>query len=328
MNNYASRFLNNVYEPFSSEFCNFISYNADCFSSDILLIKKIRFDKNKSSRLTTVINSLIKKHNKNYYSTIVSDSNGFLIQTPTKGNYTIFNYKLGDLFINIGSKYISISSYYNKTILKNDIINFIMEEYNNIFGKKNNISFYTITRVGGNFLWGVTAFRPIKSEIKKNDQIKDFEYYFDFRHQMTGDDFNKTGILLYGPPGTGKSTMVEYIAGKYGMNVYLVTLCNKDISDTDILKLFMSVPQNSILLFEEFDRQIKKNEENSKSMITIGGILSSLDGPQRLAYNVFTIITTNKKDDLLKHFDNIDGTNSLTRSGRIDKEFEFTQIYK
>lgn len=126
------------------------------------------------------------------------------------------------------------------------------------------------------------------------------------------------GYLLVGEPNTGKSTAIEYAAAKYEMSIYMLTLNVSDLNDTSLLRLIASVPANSIIVLEEFDRQLTALFQNKNAQITEGGILTALDGPQRLSHGTIIIATTNN----LEYFNTSFG-HALIRTGRIDKTIKF-----
>lgn len=133
----------------------------------------------------------------------------------------------------------------------------------------------------------------------------------------------RKGYMLKGKPGTGKSTIIEIIAAKYQMSVYLVNLNSNNMCDTTLINLVSRVPTNSIIAIEEIDKQLDTLEKNSNNKISFGGLLSALDGPQRLDEGCIIILTTN--DD---NFLDDENRRALFRKGRIDKTFELkTEIW-
>jgi len=124
------------------------------------------------------------------------------------------------------------------------------------------------------------------------------------------------GCFLFGKPRTGKSLMVEYIAQKYGMTVYLVNLNSKGMTDATLIALTSKIPSNSIICFDEIDKQIKTLRENKMLQVSFGGLLTAIDGPQRLSEGTIVIMTANR-DDFLE----FEEWKLLVRKGRIDKVF-------
>ena len=130
------------------------------------------------------------------------------------------------------------------------------------------------------------------------------------------------GFLLQGPSGTGKGTAIEYTSIKYNMPVYLLSLNVSSLTDTLLVKMVSQVRPRSIIVIEEIDQQIQSLENSPNCQLSTGGILSALDGPQRLAHGVIIIATTNNP----KYFDT-DFGKSLLRPGRFDKSLEFNDVY-
>jgi hypothetical protein len=128
----------------------------------------------------------------------------------------------------------------------------------------------------------------------------------------------RRGYFLHGETGTGKSTMAEVLSFKYERTVYMLTLNAKDMTDNILINLCSSVPRNSIILIDEIDKQLDTVKNNPTISISTGGLLTAIDGPQRINNGTIVILTSNKKDILPE-----DELKSLLRPGRIDRIFEF-----
>ncbi|WWC93241.1 hypothetical protein V866_000074 [Kwoniella sp. B9012] len=63
----------------------------------------------------------------------------------------------------------------------------------------------------------------------------------------------RRGWLLYGLPGTGKTSLITALASQFNLQIYVINLGAKGIDDDELLKLVMSIPPKSILLFEDID---------------------------------------------------------------------------
>ncbi|KAL0482359.1 mitochondrial chaperone BCS1 [Acrasis kona] len=138
----------------------------------------------------------------------------------------------------------------------------------------------------------------------------------------------RRGYLLHGPPGTGKSSAVVALAGDLDMNICMVNLTAKSLSDEKLSGLLLSTPYNSIILLEDIDHAIEhtaKASANHKSIpedvndnddlsdimsspISLAGLLNCIDGviaqEGRLVF-----MTTNSPHKLPE---------ALVRPGRVD----------
>ncbi|CAN6694186.1 unnamed protein product [Malus baccata var. baccata] len=93
----------------------------------------------------------------------------------------------------------------------------------------------------------------------------------------------KRGYLLYGPPGTGKSSLIAAMANHLNYDIYELDLTSVN-SNSDLSKLLFSMPNQSIIVFED---------------VTLSGLLNFLDGfPSCCGEERIIIFTTNHKDRL------------------------------
>lgn len=171
--------------------------------------------------------------------------------------------------------------------------------------------------------------RPISTVIMdnkvKNDILRDVDEFLDQDMQgwyaERGIPY-KRGYLLYGPPGTGKSSFSLSLAGKHELDIYTLQLSN--ISDTTLMRLFAELPPRCIVLLEDVDtagvgRQDSVDagqESESKSAVTLSGLLNVLDGVSSPEGRIL-IMTTNHTN----HIEYTDG--ALIRPGRSDKKVHF-----
>nr|QZX43484.2 AAA family ATPase [Mimivirus sp.] len=118
-------------------------------------------------------------------------------------------------------------------------------------------------------------------------------------YQKYGVNYRR-GYLLYGPSGTGKTTIIEIVAKTYNMEFYSVNLNSDNMNDTILVNLISKIPPNSIISFEEIDKQIETLDKNNNRKISVGGILTALDGPQRLSHGTIVIMTANNKNFLTR----------------------------
>lgn len=130
----------------------------------------------------------------------------------------------------------------------------------------------------------------------------------------------RKGYIVTGIPGTGKTTIVEKIAIDNNMPVYMINLNADGMTDSVLINLLANVPMKSLILFDEIDKQYLAITNNKKVSLSNGGILSAIDGPQRLPHGTIVIMTAND----INAFDNI-FRSQLIRPGRIDMHYVFTQ---
>jgi len=137
------------------------------------------------------------------------------------------------------------------------------------------------------------------------------------------------------------------LAGELKLNVYIIDLTQRGLTDGKLLQLFNLTPPRCILLLEEIDTIIKSIQETDKpetskrenrlevktkttganirktqnsagSAITLGGLLSAIDGVAAQIGRLL-FLTTNHKDCL---------DPALIRPGRIDYSMEFNYACK
>jgi chaperone BCS1 len=82
------------------------------------------------------------------------------------------------------------------------------------------------------------------------------------RYRPLGVPYHR-GYLLYGPPGTGKTSLVSAIGAKFGMSIYVVNL--SELNDRTLKKAMNSVPENSVILFEDIDCMKAGNRRQESS---------------------------------------------------------------
>jgi chaperone BCS1 len=183
--------------------------------------------------------------------------------------------------------------------------------------------------------WREGNVRPIRplntvdlAEDIKQDILKDVERYL---HPSTRLFYARRGIpyrrgyLLYGPPGTGKTSFSLALAGKFELDLYMVSLASKTLDDTGLTTLFNVLPPKCIVLLEDIDsagidREVQNgNEEDKikeKHPISLSGLLNTIDGAASQEGRIL-IMTSNTPETL---------DPALIRHGRIDKQIKFDYI--
>ncbi|RAK77663.1 P-loop containing nucleoside triphosphate hydrolase protein [Aspergillus fijiensis CBS 313.89] len=129
------------------------------------------------------------------------------------------------------------------------------------------------------------------------------------------------GYLLHGPPGTGKSSLCFAIAGHLGLDLYLLHLSQKELTDNQLARLFRSLPFRCIVLVEDVDCVAVAQERaddgsggaggrdaSTTNGVTLSGLLNAIDGVSAGEGRIL-IVTTN-------HVEKLDA--ALRRHGRVD----------
>lgn len=117
----------------------------------------------------------------------------------------------------------------------------------------------------------------------------------------------KTSAIFYGNPGNGKTTFIKYLACKYNLPIKIITF-SPEWSNYELLLLFSQIPNDCIVLFEDFDnyfhgRKCIIGEDNKNIKFTFDVVLNALDGIYNTYENVIFIMTVNditKVDSSLK----------------------------
>jgi SpoVK/Ycf46/Vps4 family AAA+-type ATPase len=219
---------------------------------------------------------VLESDNKNAFANLIELSNNKYKESLDKTNETLYEYSLSDEQ-HYWNKNESIFKHRDKIILrKND---------NNIF-------------------------LPQKIEKKIKDIVHEFIHSED-KYKKFGIPY-KLGIMIEGIPGTGKTSLTYYLSNILKRHIYRV---NNSINSGDILKIKSSIPQNSIVLFDDVDmmdglrnRLDTTKESNSKSNGVLHNLMKLMDAYNGL-HGCIIIMTTNfinKLDD------------ALIRPGRID----------
>lgn len=147
----------------------------------------------------------------------------------------------------------------------------------------------------------------------------------------------RRGYLLHGVPGSGKTSLIHSLAGELGLDIYVVSLSSKGMSDNTLTTLMGNVPSRCILLLEDLDAAFtrsvsrdststgvptvptKINKDSSDgSTLSLSGLLNSLDGVAA-AEGRLLFATTN-------HIERLDP--ALSRPGRMDVWINFTYATK
>ncbi|KAF9206760.1 hypothetical protein BGZ59_011502 [Podila verticillata] len=149
----------------------------------------------------------------------------------------------------------------------------------------------------------------------KNYIVKDAKEFFasESWYAERGLPFRR-GLLLYGSPGTGKTSFIHALAGELGLNIYVVNLSSKSISDDTLSELVSDTPSRCLLLIEDVDAAfVQRESKDAATGITFSGLLNSVDGVSAQEGRMLCM-TTN-------HLDRLD--EALIRPGRVDVRAKF-----
>ncbi|KAL4900268.1 hypothetical protein BDW74DRAFT_162346 [Aspergillus multicolor] len=185
---------------------------------------------------------------------------------------------------------------------------------------------------GDEFLWTRTTSRPARplstvylDEEAKQNFLADLQRYLLPSTRRWYSDRGipyRRGFMFYGPPGTGKSSLAFAAAGYLGLNVYILSLGSRQITEDGLVQLFQKLPRKCLVLLEDVDSYevaSRRPEETSepkgeaKNEMTLSALLNLLDGVAAQEGRVL-IMTTN-------HLQRLDP--ALIRPGRVDYQIKF-----
>lgn len=253
-------------------------------------------------------------------SKILEATDGFIYPNYKirNGTYAINYHNTYILFI-ISDDGIEIVSFANN-------IEILKQFINNVYCKYGSSEKLTIFRTSNGKTWNHPIFGRPRNIRMTPEMLNMFEDLEQFLTENTESIYKEEGRIykrtyfIEGPSGTGKSSIIEKIAKEKGMDVYMVHLNSNNFTDSDLIYLVGSVPRRSIIVFDELEKQYQSLMNNNSTHITIGGILSAMDGPQRLPDSTVMIITVNNINILENDF-----KDALLRNGRVDKYYKFTE---
>jgi len=186
----------------------------------------------------------------------------------------------------------------------------------------------------------------VKQEVIQD--IRDFLHPFASRFYARRGIPYRRGYLFYGEPGTGKTSLSLALAGAFGLELFVLSLSDPEMTDQKLGYLFASLPPRGIVLLEDIDAvglfrpraaDDEANAEKAKAAeaakrdagerptglrrgnaapqgITLSGALNAIDGVASQEGRIL-IMTTNDPESLDK---------ALIRPGRIDSQVHFGHV--
>ncbi|KAJ4288308.1 hypothetical protein N0V88_007346 [Collariella sp. IMI 366227] len=177
------------------------------------------------------------------------------------------------------------------------------------------------------------SIRPVSTvvmdEVVKQGLLRDIDSFLEPKapawHANRGIPYRK-GYLLHGPPGTGKSSLCLSLAGRFDLDVYILSISAVD--GNSLGALFAELPSRCLLLLEDVDavgaarpRKVEMNitqvrgdatqsRPPSQGKLALSDILNALDGVSAQEGRLL-MMTTN-------HLNHLDP--ALIRAGRVDKK--------
>ncbi|EEH06969.1 mitochondrial chaperone BCS1 [Histoplasma capsulatum G186AR] len=133
----------------------------------------------------------------------------------------------------------------------------------------------------------------------------------------------RRGYLFNGPPGTGKTSLALALAGKFGLDIYTLSLTGQNMTDDELQWLCSHLPRRCVLLIEDIDsaginrekmRAIQEDGAKQNNQVSLSGLLNAIDGVSSSDGRIL-VMTTNCRDQL---------DAALIRPGRVDMEVKFT----
>ncbi|KAF7563391.1 hypothetical protein G7046_g749 [Stylonectria norvegica] len=125
-------------------------------------------------------------------------------------------------------------------------------------------------------MWQSVARRPVRpmrtvvlNSQEKREVLRDINEYL---HPATPRWYASRGIplrrgyLFYGPPGTGKTSFSFALAGVFGIDIYVISLQDVNVTEEDLAVLFTRLPRRCIVLLEDIDTAgLRRNPESESA---------------------------------------------------------------
>lgn len=207
------------------------------------------------------------------------------------------------------------------------------------YGRKvsvSNITVYRTTSYSQDLMrWSSVASRlsrdistVIIDQHKKQTILRDINEYL---HPHTRQWYANHGIpyrrgyLFSGPPGTGKTSLASAIAGVFGLDIYVLSLLDPTMTESQFTRLFSEVPARCVVLLEDIDaaglnrgdlgpgEDYAQRAGRANTSVSLSGVLNAIDGVSSHEGRIL-IMTTNAPQQLDR---------ALVRPGRVDVHIRF-----
>ncbi|KAF2140370.1 uncharacterized protein K452DRAFT_54871 [Aplosporella prunicola CBS 121167] len=73
----------------------------------------------------------------------------------------------------------------------------------------------------------------------------------------------RRGYLFHGPPGVGKTSLAYALAGIFGLDIFVISLLEPTLTESDLNRLFNNLPRRCIVLLEDIDTAGLLRDEKS-----------------------------------------------------------------